>query len=82
MGALIWADCRPDAYGWHTSQPDKSLQWRDLRQEGHESYARMAGLEPNLPKMSGAAPRPSWPPRPDDVALDHGPLTRPLGLGG
>ena len=32
---------------WRASQavrplPDKSLQWSDLRQEGHESYARMA----------------------------------------
>jgi len=23
-------------------QADKSLQWSDLKQEGHESYARMA----------------------------------------
>ena len=24
-------------------QGDRSLRWSDLRQEGHESYARMAG---------------------------------------
>jgi hypothetical protein len=51
---------RKDPVWWRgfaagSAQPDTSLQWSDVRQEGHESYARTASHNTQTHRGSGLA---------------------------